>query len=107
MLPAFFLNEFLTPDEEKRELIKHIEHRFYQSAADKPRLRHGLRDIRAYVKEIKPEHSPLNLLGKLFFRNQAPWEQRRKMSVVLWSVAIGLLLGGVCTLVILFQNKRH
>jgi len=59
------------------------------------------------LKGIKPEHSPLFLLGKLFFRNQAPWQQRRKISVVLWSVTIGLILGGICTLVILFQNNRH
>jgi hypothetical protein len=73
----------------------------------KPRLTHGLRGVWAYVKDIKPEHSPLTLLGKLVFRNQAPWQQRRKISVVLWSVTIGLILGGICTLVILFQNNRH
>ncbi len=56
---------------------------------------------------IKPEHSPINLLGKLFFRAQAPWEQRRKISILLWTVAMGLIFGGLCVTAFILQNNRH
>jgi hypothetical protein len=35
------------------------------------------------------------VLGKLFFRRQAPWLQRRKTIVMLWSVVMGLVCGGI------------
>jgi hypothetical protein len=56
---------------------------------------------------IKPENSPLHLLGKIFFRGAAPWEQRRKTSILLWAVAMGLFFGGLCVVGFILQNNRH
>jgi hypothetical protein len=63
--------------------------------------------IRLILRDIKPEHSPIYLMGKFCFRRQAPWQQRRKILLTLWTLAIGLLLGGISAAVIIFQNKRH
>jgi len=59
------------------------------------------------LMSITPKFSPINLLGKLFFRRRAPWEQRRKVVVLLWSVVVGVVLGGMCVAMILFQNRRR
>ena len=56
---------------------------------------------------IKPEHSPINLLGRMLYQRQAPWEQRNKAIILIWSVGTGLFLGGICMAVILFQNRPH
>ena len=56
---------------------------------------------------IKPEYSPINLLGKIFFNRQPLWEQRRKTLLLLWSILTGLIFGGLCMAVIFFQNSRH
>jgi hypothetical protein len=57
--------------------------------------------------DIKPDYSPLGLLGKLFFRRQAPWVQRRRMVVILWSLVVGLLSGGVIVALTLAQNAKN
>jgi hypothetical protein len=59
------------------------------------------------VVDIKPDHSPLGLMGKLFFRRQSPWAQRRKMVVVLWCIIVGLLSGGVIVALTLYQNAKN
>jgi len=56
---------------------------------------------------IKPELSPINLLGKLFFRRQAPWQQRQKMMIVCWTLTVGMLVGGAVVGLMLLQNSRH
>ena len=56
---------------------------------------------------IKPENSPINLLGKIMFRGEAPWEQRLKISIVLWTVVMGLIFGGLCVAAFILQNNRH
>jgi hypothetical protein len=56
---------------------------------------------------IKPEYSPINLLGKLFFRRAASWEQRHKMINPLWAAAFGLVLGAISVSFILLENSRH
>jgi hypothetical protein len=56
------------------------------------------------VVYIKPDYSPLGMLGKLFFRRQAPWVQRRNMIVVMWAIVVGFLCGGVMVALTLFQN---
>ncbi|MDR3456850.1 MAG: hypothetical protein P4N60_05350 [Verrucomicrobiae bacterium] len=56
---------------------------------------------------IKPEHSPINLLGKLFFRRQAPWQQRQKMLVVCWTLFVALFVGVVVIGLMFLQNSRH
>jgi len=53
---------------------------------------------------IKPDHSLLGLLGKLFFRHQPTWVQRRKMGVLFWSIVVGLFCGGVIVAGILAAN---
>jgi hypothetical protein len=56
---------------------------------------------------MKADHSAIGLLGKLFFRGQAPWAQRQKIIVVLWSIVIGFLCGGVVVALVLFANSKH
>jgi hypothetical protein len=56
---------------------------------------------------INPESSVITLLGKLFFRSEPTWEQRNKMLTLLWAVAVGLAVGGVCVAAILLQNARR
>ncbi len=46
-------------------------------------------------------------MGKLFFRRQSPWAQRRKMVVVLWCIIVGLLSGGVIVALTLYQNAKN
>jgi hypothetical protein len=60
-----------------------------------------------HAGDIKPEHSPINLLGKVLYRQQPPWEQRRKSIILLCSVVTGVVLGAICVAVILLQNQRH
>jgi hypothetical protein len=57
-----------------------------------------------YGSAIKPDHSIIGLLGKLFFMHQAPWIQRRKTIVLLWSIAVGLFCGGVCAAIMFYQS---
>jgi hypothetical protein len=59
------------------------------------------------VGGIKSKLSPVNLLGKLFFRLQAPWAQHRKMVILFWPITAGLILGGVVTAMILVDNTKH
>ena len=66
-------------------------------------------DIRRFgpmLKGIRLKNSPLDWLGKLFFRRSASWEQRRKTVVLLWSIATGLIMGGAVILVALTQNFK-
>jgi hypothetical protein len=55
---------------------------------------------------IEPDHSTIGLLGKLFFRRQPSWAQRRKMIVLLCSILAGLFCGGVVVVIIL-ATKSH
>jgi hypothetical protein len=71
------------------------------------RFHHGHRSFWSHAVFIKPEQSFINWIGSLFFRKHPPWEQRNKTIVVLWAVAVGLLVGGACVVVILIQNGRH
>jgi hypothetical protein len=56
---------------------------------------------------IKPDYSPINLLGKLFFRRAAPWQQRNKMIIVLYTIAVGLVGGAAILACTWFANDRH
>lgn len=60
-----------------------------------------LNAIEVMLAVIKPKHSPINLLGKLFFAACPLREQRIKIIVV------GLVFGAVVTVVILVQNGWH
>jgi hypothetical protein len=60
-----------------------------------------------HVGTIKPEHSLINLLGRLIYHRQPPWEQRRKVIILLWSIIIGMVLGGIYVAVILFQTGHR
>lgn len=55
---------------------------------------------------IKPDYSPLGLLGKLFFRREPPWMQRRKMMMIMWSLLVGLICGGFVIALVIVQNTR-
>jgi hypothetical protein len=57
--------------------------------------------------DIKLNHSPVNLLGKLIFRHRAPWEQRQKAAVLFWSITLGLLSAGSFAGALLLTNTRH
>jgi len=61
---------------------------------------------RPHVVGIKTDHSLFGMLGKLFFRRQQAWVQRRKITVLLWSVFVGLLCGGALMAVIFLAGKR-
>ena len=56
---------------------------------------------------IKSKHSTLNVLGKIFFRGQPPWEQRRKMVLLLWSAAAGAIVGGALVGWLFVENTRR
>ncbi len=56
---------------------------------------------------IEPDHSTIGLLGKLLFRHQPAWAQRRKMIVLLCSTLVGLFCGGIVVVIILVTNKTH
>ena len=43
----------------------------------------------------------------MIYYQQPPWEQRRKTVILLWSILIGLIFGGLCMAVIFLQNSRH
>ena len=63
--------------------------------------------IEVMLAVIKPEYSPINLLGKLFFWRLSPWQQRSKIIIVMWSIIVGLAFGAAVMMVILIQNGRH
>ena len=56
---------------------------------------------------IKTERSPINHLGRLFFRRQAPWQQRRNMVIVCWTLLVAVLMGGVTVGLMFFANAKH
>jgi hypothetical protein len=64
-------------------------------------------DLAPCWQGIKPEYSLVNLLGKLVFRQQAPWQQRRKSIILSWSILVGLGFGGLVMATMLLQNGRH
>jgi hypothetical protein len=68
---------------------------------------HGHSGDRRHAGLIKPEYSPINLLGRCLYRRQAPWEQRRKTVILLWAITTGLIFGAACVALILFQNSRR
>ena len=47
------------------------------------------------------------LLAKLLFRGQSPWQRQKNLSVLLWSVLVGLCVGGLIVTFALIQNHRH
>ena len=55
---------------------------------------------------IKPDRSPIGLLGKFFFRRQQSWMRRRKIIVAMWCLVVGLVCGGAAIALVLFQNTR-
>jgi hypothetical protein len=68
---------------------------------------HGHLRVWPYVGGIKPKLSPVEVLGKLFFRHHAVWEQRHKTIVLVWSVMTGLVLAGAFTGAMLAYNAHH
>jgi hypothetical protein len=46
-------------------------------------------------------------LGKLFFPHHAPWQQRRKTIIMLWSIAVGLLFGAILTGLMVLDRAHH
>jgi hypothetical protein len=56
---------------------------------------------------IKSDRSPISQLGKLFFRHQAPWQQRRNMTILCWLLFVTLLIGCVTVGLMFFANTRH
>ena len=66
-----------------------------------------LAGMRSCWESIKPDHSPITLLGKLFFRCQQPWEQRQHVVQLLWSVVVGVVVGGICVGAFLFQASHR
>jgi hypothetical protein len=58
------------------------------------------------LKRIKPDYSPVQLLGGFLFRREASWEQRRNTINLLWAVATGLTVAGLMLLLMLAINSR-
>ena len=50
---------------------------------------------------------PNRLLGKVLFPRQQPWQQRRQAKVILWSLLVALLFGGIVVGVMFLQNSRR
>jgi hypothetical protein len=55
---------------------------------------------------VKKNNWLIGFLGKIFFRGQAPWQQRANVRVTLWAVAAGVLTGGVIVAFLLLRNAR-
>jgi hypothetical protein len=43
---------------------------------------------------VRKNSRMLNLLGRILFPGQAPWQQRISVLVLLWAIAAGILTGG-------------
>jgi len=67
----------------------------------------GQFEFRVHTGVIKSKYSPFALLEKAVFPRYAPWEQRRKLFVLFWSVGTGLFLGGLVVAILFWQNGRH
>jgi hypothetical protein len=66
-----------------------------------------LSDLLSYWPSIKPDHSLVALLGKLYFGQQAPQLQRRKTIVMLSSIGMGLFCGGIlAAFMLLYPTTR-
>jgi len=51
--------------------------------------------------------SPVNILGKILFRNEPPWQRRRKTLTLLWTVGVGLSVGIIVMVVVYLMNKKR
>jgi len=54
----------------------------------------------------KPD-SIIQIIGKLLFPKQSPWEQRKSLITMFWTTFIALCFGVIIAAFALFQNSRH
>ncbi len=48
----------------------------------------------------------MKILGKLLFPDSPPYEQRKKIQILLASIAVGLVISAAFVLIALKQNNR-
>jgi len=51
--------------------------------------------------------SIINLVGKIFFPKDAPWQRRRKTLMLLWAIAAGAITGGIIIAAAFLMNAKH
>jgi len=49
----------------------------------------------------------ISLLGNLLFPRQAPWQQRKHVVNLFWTLAVGIGMGGLLVVFIYYQNHKH
>jgi hypothetical protein len=56
---------------------------------------------------IKDKFSPAYLLGKMIYPGRAPWEQRRKGWILIWTAGLSVFIGlGVAIAILLYYQKH-
>ena len=50
---------------------------------------------------------PNRLLGKILFPRQQSWQQRRQAKVILWSLLVAVVFGGMVVGIMFLQNSRR
>jgi len=56
---------------------------------------------------MSKKHSTYDSLTRKFFPNDAPWQRRKKMKMLLLAVTLGVLVGGGIILIAWLQNAKR
>lgn len=56
---------------------------------------------------IKDKFHPAYIVGKMIYPRRAPWEQRRKGLILLWTAAISIFIGLGTAFGILHYYQTH
>ena len=56
---------------------------------------------------MSKNHSIYDSLTRKFFPNDAPWQRRKKMKMLLLAVTLGVLVGGGIILFAWLQNSKQ
>ena len=46
-------------------------------------------------------------LGQLLFPKQAPWQQRQKVRGLLYAMISAVVMGGIITACLIWENRKH
>jgi hypothetical protein len=46
-------------------------------------------------------------LGKLFFRDEPPWQQQKSLATFLWILGVAAVVGGLVIAYALVQHHQH